>query len=268
MSRKPLSYRRIQNWVCHRILGRVLFQTNQDFYDRPSLFKKIRRDFNQAVNEKGCQTPFIFTPRECSEFWAGVDNSSRSTGNRPESYAQKNNAILHFLKDFWTPEVPVSSSILELGCNCGANLYWLSQFGYKDVRGVEISPGAISHMRQVFPELSQTARIYEGDLTAILPQMESRSVDMVFTMGVSMHIHPKNNFVFREMARVTRKFICTVEPEASNSNYVFARNYRRMFRRFGVSQLKSTLIYGDGFSHIKNYAGLTARLFTVSQNPN
>ncbi len=255
--------KKIQNRFFHRFLGPLFFQSSQDFYDRPSFLKKLRRDFNQGLNEKGLQTPLIFTPQECAAFWAGVDNNSLSTGNRPNNYAQKTNEILKFLNHFWTPEIPKSSSVLELGCNCGANLYWLHQFGFKDVRGIEINSNAIEHLKASFPEFAGSVKVQQGDIAELLPKMPSGSVDLIFTMGVSMHIHPKNDFIFKEMARVSRRFICTIEPEASNSNYVFARNYRRIFQRLGVHQLKSALIHGKAFAHISDYAGLTARLFTV-----
>ena len=87
-------------------------------------------------------------------------------------------------------------------------------------------------------------------------------MDVVLSMGVSMHIHPGDNFIFKEMIRVARKYICTVEPECANSNYVFARNYRRVFEKAGCVQIRSSLVTDDVFPD-SGYAGCTVRMMKV-----
>ncbi len=255
--------RKVKNRIFHRLLGKIFFQTGKKFYDHPSLWKKSIKYLNQTLNENGWQTPFIFTEEECLEFWGSINNKSLSVGNRPEYYAQKNRQIIDLLYRFWTPEVQKDASVLELGCNCGANLFWLQQLGYQSLSGVEINPNAIEQMNISYPELVKKTKIFQRSIEDALLKMRENSVDVIFTMGVSMHIHPKNNFLFREMIRVAKKFICTIEPESANSNYVFARNYRRIFNPLGADQLKSVLIRGKVFANVDLNQGSTLRLFAV-----
>ncbi|MFA5167186.1 MAG: class I SAM-dependent methyltransferase [Candidatus Omnitrophota bacterium] len=189
--------------------------------------------------------PWIFSQKECSEFWLGVDNNSSSVGNRPRGYSGKDSTIVELLQDFWTPYVPKSDAILELGCNCGANLRWLQQLGYCHLNGLEINPSAIEQMKASFPELYKKINLFEGNMGDLLPPIASNSMDVVFTMGVAMHIHPAQNKLFAEMVRISRKYVCTIEPETANSNYVFARNYRRVFEKYGCAQLRATRINAD-----------------------
>ncbi len=253
--------RRIHNSFFHRLIARSCFEVGQSYHDKPLLRQKIAVNVSQFLNEKGFQTPLILTKNECLEFWVSMGNASSSIGNRPEVYATKGRGIIDFLHTFWTPEVQIKDSLLELGCNCGANLYWLNEIGYSQLSGVEISPAAVRQMRESFPSLAQRVPVHLGAMDAWLKNAPSRSVDVIFTMGVSMHIHPVDNFVFREMTRVSKKYICTVEPESENSNYVFSRNYRRIFERLGASQVKEKIIRRQEHPDLGGYIGCTARLF-------
>ena len=247
--------------VLQRTVGRMFYQGEQSYYERPHFVKRLRTKINQNWNENGTRMPFIMTAAECVAFWKSLDNASLSTGNRPEVYALKNRAIIDYLHAFWSPSVGVNDRILELGCNCGANLHWLSELGYKHLAGVEINPRAIEQMDLSFPGLRGRAPVDCGSLEEILPRMKDQSVDVTFTMGVSMHIHPEANHLFTEIARISRSFICTVEPEAANSNYVFARNYKNVFEKLGFHEVKSELLFGEAYSHLKGYnTGCIARL--------
>jgi SAM-dependent methyltransferase len=234
-------FRKVQNRIFHRVFGKLFYQGG-DFYTKPSLKKVFIRNLNQSLNEKGYQTPFIYTYDECLDFWKSIDNNNPSDGNRPNRYAKKNNHTIDFLHNFWIPEVSKNDTILELGCNCGANLFWLKEMGYTKLAGAEINPNAIKQMDESFPDLRKSINLLTGDIGEILKKMEDGEVDVIFTMAVSMHIHPTKNYIFREMARVAKKYICTFEPESANSNYVFARNYRRLFGKLKCCQLKSVLV--------------------------
>jgi hypothetical protein len=81
-------------------------------------------------------------------------------------------------------------------------------------------------------------------------------------MGVAMHIHPTSNYLFKHIARVARKFVCSIEPESDNSNYVFARNYRRVYQSHGLVQLKSALITSAAYPNVyEQILGSIIRLF-------
>jgi SAM-dependent methyltransferase len=183
-----------------------------------------------------------------------------SDANTPSSYSHKPQAIVEFLHRFWQPEVSPEMSVLETGCNAGANLHGLKERGYNNLSAVEINPAAVREMRRAFPEL-QGVEVRQGALEDVLRQMPSDSVDVVFSMAVMLHIHPSSDEIFAEMARVARHYICVVEAESVTLSYIFARNYRRVFERLGYAQLRSTHITEVAFPELSSeYFGYSARL--------
>ncbi len=160
---------------------------------------------------------------------------------------------MDFLAKFWSPEVSQKDAILELGCNCGANLNALEAMGYSNLSGIEINPHAIAEMRRTFPVLN--ADVIEGDLESVLPTLPDKSFGCAFSMAVLMHIHPSSHSIFKEIARVARKIV-TIEAEDSSCGYVFPRNYRHVFERLGLEQVREARVTG-----IKGYEEYTARLF-------
>jgi hypothetical protein len=250
--------KKIKNRIFHRALGKLLLQGG-GYYDNPTPRKRLLRAFNQYINEKGIATPFILSPGECVDFWKTLDNNSPSCGNRPETYAAKNNNIIYFLNKFWSPEITQKDSILELGCNCGANLHWLWMMGYRDLAGTDVNINAIKQMDLCFPYLRKSINLKIGDIGTVLRKFPCS--DVIFTMGVSMHIHPQRNFIFEEMRRVAKKYIVTIEPEPANSNYVFARNYRRVFEKMGCVQIKSVRV--DALDGLDIYHDCIARLIKL-----
>ena len=130
--------------------------------------------------------------------------------------------------------------------------------------GVDINPHALETLRREHPALAVDAKLQLGTFEQVLPTIESSSVDCVFTMAVGIHIHPASHMVFREMARIARQNICTIESEVANARYTFARNYRRVFERLGCTQIREESI--DKHSHPevdRVYDGYVARLFRV-----
>lgn len=250
--------------VLNKLIGWIL-TVPQEFALAPGGGMKLAIcRFNQVSNEKCRVLPWVYTKKECSDFWKSIDNSSASTGNRPAKYSAKKQHVLTYVDGMWFPDVSKEDSIVEIGCNCGANLHWLKEMGYKDLSGVEINRNALDHMKSVFPELERTARIFHGSIQEYLSTKEDGSVDVIFSMGVAMHIHPSDDNLFDEMARVAKKYICTVEPETANSNYVFARNYRRVFQNRGCFQVRSGLITDDILPD-SGYPGCTVRLMRVKK---
>jgi SAM-dependent methyltransferase len=192
----------------------------------------------------------------------GPAASEITTNNEPSSYATKNRAIVGMLKDFWQPEVTLENSVLEVGCNAGANLKGLHDRGYRDLAALEINPSAIDEMRRGFPELDPTVTI--GPVEQTLPTLADNSADVVFSMAVLLHIHPSSLQVFEEMVRVARQYVCVIEAESSTLPYIFARNYQRIFEHVACTQLRSKVLTEAEFPGVgRDYWGYTARLFRV-----
>lgn len=242
----------------------MFYQDRLDSDAKPRPLRPILGTLNQRLMEHGWTTPWIMTSAECREYWGQITNDLRFEGNRPEDYARKSTEVVRFLHELWLPHVRRDDTILELGCNCGANLDGLRTLGYGKLTGIEINHAAVAHLRKVFPDLAKHATITRGSLEDTLPQLPSRSCDVLLTMAVLIHLHPSSRQVFQEMVRVARKYICVVELEAANCDYVFARSYRRVFERLGARQVHAVTITGAGFPHVPaSYHGYTARLFAV-----
>jgi SAM-dependent methyltransferase len=218
---------------------------------------------NQHLFERGLVPPWVWAQDTCQAYWR--TQNQRDSPNHPSTYAAKPTEIVDFLSDFWSLEVQRESSILELGCNAGANLNRLRELGYTNLSGIEINPAAVEQMQQSFPALAQTATVSIGNLEEVLPARETSSVDVIFTMAVLLHLHPSSQRVFAEMVRVARKCICVIEAETTTLEYIFARNYRRIFQRLGCPQLRSVMITEAAWPHVSSqYFGYTARLFRVA----
>ncbi len=115
-------------------------------------------------------------------------------------------------------------SLLEAGCNTGANLYLLAR-AYPEARflGVDINPRAVDAGRKAF-ESYQMANVSLGTSPIdSLARFETGSVDVVLSDAVLMFVGPdKIGAALQEMARVARKGLVLNEyasPEPPPGNY-------------------------------------------------
>lgn len=244
------------------LLGPVLYHST---LDRPKGPRKATTRMNQALFERGRTPPWVWSQERCQRYWE--TRTSAGADNRPADYVTKNPAIVDLMHEFWSPEVSRTSTVMELGCNAGANLERLRQLGYPQLSGVEINPGAIRELHESFPQLAQAAPLTVGPLEDVLPNLEADSVDVVYTMAVLLHIHPASDRIFDEMSRIARNQICVVEAENTTLAYIFARNYRRVFERRGWHELRSLPITAERFPAVgPDYPGYVARLFSAPSN--
>jgi SAM-dependent methyltransferase len=214
---------------------------------------------NQFLFEHGITPPWVWSATECREFWAKTTEES-GNGNEPSSYSQKNRSIVGTMVDFWSPEVTTESSVLEIGCNAGANLKGLHERGFRDLSAAEINPAAIEELHRAFPELDPM--IHLGPVEDTLAAIPGNSVDVVFSMAVLIHVHPASRQVFAEMARIARQHVCVVEAEWPTLPYIFARNYRRVFEGVGCRHLRAMTITAEHSPEVgSDYWGYAARLF-------
>ncbi len=228
---------------------------------RPQGVKRATLRLGQALVERGITPPWALSREQCQELWAGQGGDS---SNAPSAYAEKDTAIVDFMNDFWAPEVAPPASVLEIGPNAGTNLNRLRELGFDRLAGVEINPGAVSEMERAYPELARRAEIRTGAMEEVLAAMEPRSADVVFSMGVLMHVHPTSTSVFRDMVRIARGFVCVIEVERASNSYVFPRDYGRVFARLRCEEIRRTEITRTTNPHVDAaYDGSAARLFRV-----
>jgi len=168
---------------------------------------------------------------ELHDFW----RQPAPDGNAPTAYigqVHRSRALLKLMGD-----MPRDARILEVGCNVGRNLAFLHDNGYHNVAGVEISPHAVELLRKTYPQLAD-ADIHVGPAEETLVSFEDDSVDMVFTMAVLEHIHPKSTEVFSNIGRIAKSLL-TIEPERHASHRQYPHDIRAIFQGLGFHLLNS-----------------------------
>jgi len=95
------------------------------------------------------------------------------------------------------------ATVLEVGCGPGANLTLLRQSGVR-VFGVDCNARALGRAQAHGHPVAQA-------FARALP-FQTASVDLVFTMGLLIHVPPRDRAsVLREVRRVARRFVALVE---------------------------------------------------------
>lgn len=146
----------------------------------------------------------------------------------PKTYIKEDNSISELFKEV-LPSLDKNSPILEIGCNVGRSLNYLYKHGYRNLTGIEIGKEAVELMRATFPEMYQNSKIIIGDATEVIKGFNTGEFELIFCHSVLVNIHPKYNYIFKEMARVSRKFILALENEGSYQAY--PRDFKKMFER-------------------------------------
>lgn len=261
-SRAPKQVRALLGPVVERVLYQDRLYDDRGEPPELGFIRRVSLRLNQSLIENGRTPPWVWSREQCERFWRASGDGS--VGNRPQDYAGKNKAIVDTLDRFWRPEVSPGDSILEIGCNVGANLDRLRELGYQRLGGVEISEAALQELRTTYPQLAASADLHLGAAETVLAGLADDSVDVVFTMAVLLHIHPASTRIFREMARVARSYICTIEAESALAGYVFPRNYRRVFGRLGCREVRSSQLARSSHPEVGvDYFGYVARLAHV-----
>ena len=130
-------------------------------------------------------------------------------------WSSRSQTIINMLSPLITKE----DSILEIGCNTGRNLNHLLQAGYENVCGMEISEHAVKRLRTEYPCLAKTP-VDLGPAELSIQKYDSNSVDVIFTMSVLEHLHPDSRFLFKEIARVARKYVLAIEPKQGKRSHM------------------------------------------------
>lgn len=173
----------------------------------------------------------LFPPSlgEIHAFW-----SRPNLGNQPADYLDEQwLPVSDFLVSVVQKYVPTGASIMELGPNAGRNLNALFRGGYKHLSGIELNPEAVALMRQRYPDLP--AKIYQGPVEDLIRSVPL--VDCIFSVSVLMHVHPKSDWIFADIAQKASTII-TIEDEYGRSWRVFPRRYRRIFEGLGFEQVE------------------------------
>ena len=101
-------------------------------------------------------------------------------------------------------------SILEVGSNIGLNINYVSKVVKDDVKLYAIEPNKRAFKKLVSNKNIKLENVWNCD-TFNLP-LNYSSVDLVFTAGVLIHIHPDNlDRAIDEIVRIARKYVLCIE---------------------------------------------------------
>ncbi len=105
------------------------------------------------------------------------------------------------------------SSILEVGSNCGPNLYLLAKkFPKVNIEGIDINPMAVQKGNELFAKEGISNVKLSLSKADNLSKFPDKSFDIVFAKAVLCHIGPsKVSGVIKEMARVSKNVMILVD---------------------------------------------------------
>lgn len=125
-------------------------------------------------------------------------------GEFGDAYVERNRAAGEGRGPFWQAILARTGarSVLEVGCNVGANLRWVAeQIGADNTWGIDVNEKALDEVRRALSiqAIRTTART--------LPFPDD-NFDLVFTMGVLIHQAPESlPEVMTEIVRTSRRWV-------------------------------------------------------------
>jgi pseudaminic acid biosynthesis-associated methylase len=166
-----------------------------------------------------------------------------------------------FWGDFIGRRAP--SSVLEIGCNVGANLRWVVDLLPPDaVWGVDINVSALQAIRRRLPT-ANTVWSHARELP-----FRDRQFDLTFTAGVLIH-QPESTLplVMNEVVRCSRRYVLALEyfseetvevPYRGHEGALFKRDYGRLYREL-FPELR--LVESGELSHDEGWDDVTWWLY-------
>lgn len=193
----------------------------------------IHKAANNAILKK-------FVPKksltEVHDYWLSQNTDGPNSYVAHMSGEDRSLLLLEKINDYFSQK---DIKILEIGCNVGRNLNVLFKDGYRNLTGIEINSNAVRAMKEHYPEMAKTAKIFNSKIEDKIKDFKSQEFDLVFTMAVLMHIHTESEWIFDEMARITNKYLVTIEDESGVATKNFPRNYKEVFEKRGMKEIKS-----------------------------
>lgn len=203
--------------------------------------KRKRRylDLATRMSNFGLTTPLSMRAKDSLNRWA-IQGQQGSADN-PDTYSKEDKSLPELFRDV-LPYLSKDSKILEIGCNVGRSLNYLHGLGYHDLTGIEIGQVALDKAKVFFPEMAKTSTLICGNAPEVLKTLKSASYDLVFCHSVLVNIPLKYNYIFKEMARISKKYILILENEGSL--FAYTRDFKRMFERNGMKMIVLKIFTG------------------------
>jgi spore coat polysaccharide biosynthesis protein SpsF len=194
-------------------------------------------------------------------------------GEFGDSYTERNSSMAEHLRArvaMWAPIMASlvgapPRSILEVGANVGNNLRALRQLSGAEFFALE--PNAKARQKLVDDGVVPAANVRDGFAAAI--DLPDGAVDLAFTSGVLIHIHPDDLLAScREIHRVAKRYVVCIEYFADKPEEIAYRGHaERLFKRdFGGFWLDSfadlrVVNYGFAWKRLTGLDNLTWWVF-------
>ena len=149
-----------------------------------------------------------------------------------------------------------SASVLDMGCNSGANLNFLHQAGYRKLSGVDASGAALEYFKTTFPDTFKAAQVEHDLFQSYLRRSPSAMVDIIHSNGATLElVHPSFPIV-SEMCRVARH---AVYVDIQERGHAYPRDYLAQFKKNGFQLVycdrPSDLVNGSSILHFERVRG-------------
>lgn len=160
----------------------------------------------KLVTVRHWQTAARRSSRFVEGYWDRADDDALRTRGRRRSE--------------WFAALPAfanAKSVIELGCASGRNLYTLQRrYPDMELHGIDINPETIEYARGRVRGNFRVGNLYDpGSL------LEGSAPDVIFTMGVLIHIHPQAlPELVRKIARHARQYLIFCEQISETDEVV------------------------------------------------
>lgn len=187
-------------------------------------------------------------PDDVRQDWA-----ERSGRFSPAYYARIGpNEVSETLVSVLSHYVDDTAAILEVGCGSGRHLAHLREHGFEDLTGIDINDESFTVMAERYPELAEAGTFHTGAIEDLVPEFADDAFDVVYSVETLQHIHPDDEWVFGEFARITADLLATAENEGNGPtrgrenaavSYVdddfplYHRDWKQVFTDTGFVQL-------------------------------
>lgn len=151
--------------------------------------------------------------------------------------------------------------IIELGCGIGRNLDILYQNGYKNLFGMDIYDKALEMGKAFYPDTMGKIPLLCSSIEDYIVANQNIKFDVVFTMGVLMHIHPSSSWVFRYITNMVEKYLITAEEEGSIADRVLPYKFKDIFEDCGMKPIFEEYVEWDNKTDDEGIIKIQYRVF-------
>jgi pseudaminic acid biosynthesis-associated methylase len=202
---------------------------------------------------------------EQESFWTGEFGNEYTARNQGKVAQAASIGVLASI----LPHCAGIESALELGTNLGLNMQSLALLKPElSLHGVEINAKAVASLRQALPQVT----LHHVAIQDFVPP---RQYDLVFTMGVLIHLAPETlPDVYRLMAACAVRYVLVSEyysptpvevPYRGHSRRMFKRDFAGEFLNLNPGwQLRS---YGCTYRRDPAFAHNDANWFLMERKP-